>query len=253
MPILLIASPKPKTGVSAIAAGLTRNLGINSDIKVEEAPAGAPPPAPADGRWIAVVTPDMAPDEVSSYAGTAAGVIVNHAPPKRLPIVRRTFESVNLLGIVTEDWLLASPTIGEVVAPLEAEGEYIDDNRDALLNRPTIASIAADPGQTYFARLDATSVIVRSDKPDLQLAALNAGATCLIVTGDLPILSYVLDRVAEDEIPLLRTKLDTKQAMSAIEELFGASEFKGTEKTRRIAELLAGVDVGPLFERSATG
>ena len=55
-------------------------------------------------------------------------------------------------------------------------GEYIDEHRDTPLDRPVIASIAADPGQTYFVRTDATAVIVRSDKPDLQLAALNAGA-----------------------------------------------------------------------------
>jgi BioD-like phosphotransacetylase family protein len=115
-----------------------------------------------------------------------------------------------------------------------------------------IASIAADPGQTYFDRTQANAVIVRSDKPDLQLAALNAGATCLIVTGELPMLSYVTQRVEEDEIPLLRTKLDTRQAIEAIEGLFGAGPFSGGEaKTRRAEELLADVDVEPLLQKPA--
>ena len=90
-------------------------------------------------------------------------------------------------------------------------------------------------------------MIVRSDKPDLQLAALNAGATCLIVTGGLPILSYVLDRAEEDEIPLLRTGLDTITTVNAIEDLFAAVPFQGGEaKVSRIAELLSEVDAASL-------
>ena len=159
---------------------------------------------------------------------------------------------MKLLAVVPEDALLASPTIGQVAETLSAEGEYIEENRDRPLDRPIIASIAADPGQTYFVRTEATAVIVRSDKPDLQLAALNAGPTCLIVTGGLPVLSYVLERVADEEIPLLRTKLDTKDAVSAIEELFGAKPFAGSDaKLRRIEELLADVNVNVLVERSA--
>ena len=107
--------------------------------------------------------------------------------------------------------------------------------------------IAADPGQSYFDRTKANAIIVRSDKPDLQLAALNTGPICLIVTGGLPVLSYVLERVADEEIPLVRTKLDTTQAVGAIEGLFGSRPFSGSpEKLRRIEGLLAGVNVDAL-------
>jgi hypothetical protein len=70
----------------------------------------------------------------------------------------------------------------------------------------------------------------------------------MIVTGDLPILSYVLDRVAEDEVPLLRTKLDTRQTVAAIEQLYGKTPFtSGAEKVARADELFAALDVAALF------
>ena len=179
-----------------------------------------------------------------------AGLILNKAPAKRIATIRKDAESagVNLLALVPEDRLLAAPILGDVALALSASIEHFADGTGFRpLDRPVIATISADPGQAHFAHYDASAVIVRSDKPDLQLAALNAGATCLIVTGGLPILSYVLDRAEEDEIPLLRTGLDTVATVTAIEEMFGNRPFSGgEEKMRRLASLLSEVDPASL-------
>ena len=86
-------------------------------------------------------------------------------------------------------------------------------------------------------------MIVRGDKPDLQLAALNAGAPCLILTGGQQTLSYVLDRCEEDEIPLLETSLETVAAVERIEGMFAAGPFTGGHKIRGAAELLGDLEL----------
>jgi BioD-like phosphotransacetylase family protein len=149
--------------------------------------------------------------------------------------------------VVTEERLLASPTLGEVARALAAETLFFDSRAEALLDNTLIAPISADPGQGYFARLGANSVIVRSDKPDLQLAALNAGATCLIVTGGLPILHYVRERAEADEIPIISTQMETLDAVKAIEELYAGTPFSGSrEKMRRLDEA-ASLDLSRLL------
>jgi BioD-like phosphotransacetylase family protein len=280
MPTLFVASAEPLTGRTTIAAGLARKLtsqrvsctlertgddanaasdkalfgrlSIGGEVYITEMAAGETF-AGGEGKVVVVAGPGEDP-AAHSKATALAGVIVNHASARKADAIRAAYEKAGtpLLGIVTEDELLATPTIGQVAEALGAEGANIEENRDRPLDRPVIASIAADPGQTYFVRTDTTAVIVRSDKPDLQLAALNAGPTCLIVTGGLPVLSYVLERVADEEIPLLRTKLDTKETMIAIEQLFGARPFSGGDtKLARIEELLADVNVDALVERVA--
>jgi BioD-like phosphotransacetylase family protein len=251
MATVLVASPTPGSGKSAIIAGLSRKL---SGTQFVEAPSGelaAAMVTQPGARTVVVSTPATSPADLAAYIGGAeiAGVIFNRVPAKRVIPIRRAYETagVKLLGIVAEDRLLAAPSVGQVAEALSAEGENLNGNAEQLLERVVIASIAADPGQAYFDRTNANAIIVRSDKPDLQLAALNTGPTCLIVTGGLPVLSYVLERVADEEIPLLRTKLDTTQAVGAIEGLFGSQPFDGSpEKLRRIEELLAGVDVDAL-------
>lgn len=227
----------------------------SADEVIIEAPAGDASGAQTGikgGRPLAVISGDTPPAQAADFVGglgsDVAGVIVNKAPVKRIEAIRSELERAGIrpLALIPEDRLLASPTLKDVAQALDAETMFLDGAVGRVLDRPVIASIAADPGQGYFTHHGATAVIVRSDKPDLQLAALNAGATCLIVTGGLPILSYVLDRAEENEIPLLKTCLETVPAVGAIESLYGAAPFVGDEKIKRISELLSDFDVSVL-------
>jgi len=256
---LLLVSSHPASGKSALAAGLARRLQAAS-VEISEAEAGPIADALAanpGARVIIVATPADSTAEIAGFvrsAGPVAGVIVNRVQPRRVDAVRAEYEAAGVrpLVVIPEDGVLAAPTLGQLAAALEADSENLAGNEGRVLDRPVIASIAADPGQTYFTRTAAEAVIVRSDKPDLQLGALNASATsCLIMTGGLPVLSYVLDRVRDNEVPLLRTKLDTRQTVEVLESLFGTAPFAGDEKTRRMAELLGDLDIDALLERAA--
>ncbi|MBI1886621.1 MAG: hypothetical protein HYS09_09975 [Chloroflexi bacterium] len=185
------------------------------------------------------------------------GVIATFVPRRRLDAVRETFvkDGVRLISAVTEDRTLAAPTLGDVAAALDAQALLVNGHENDVLDRVYISSISADPSQGYFARLNPNAVIVRQDKPDLQLAALNAGAPCLIVTATgvgagrgarPPILSYVVQRAEEDEIPILYTPLNTIDAVGRLEDLYGRTRFVGAAKVQRAAELLKDADIESL-------
>ncbi len=221
-------------------------------VTIVEAPAGDAGDAVkslAGARAMVVASAISPPEDVAAYCrglGSAlAGVIVNQAPARRAEALKGAFAAAALapLAFVPEDRLLAAPTLGQIAEAIQARSRFLNASGGRLVARPVIASISADPGQGYFTQQDPSAVIVRGDKPDLQLAALNAGAPCLVLTGGEPPLSYVLDRAAEDEVPLLQTDLDTVATVQRIEELFAAAPFGGEAKLRRIAELLAGLDV----------
>jgi BioD-like phosphotransacetylase family protein len=282
MAALVLLAPKPLSGKTTIAAALAERiksegkalsitrLGDDANAAADKAlfsrisgPAGAEitlAETPAgeqsltEGRAIVVADAAVSAGEIAEFcrplAGKLAGVILNRVPARRAQQVKADVEGAGLkvLGLVPEDRLLASPTLAEVSRALDAEQTFFDSKGDRPLDRTLIAPISADPGQGYFARTSADTVIVRSDKPDLQLAALNAGVCAMIVTGDRPLLRYVLDRAEEDMVPLLRTKLETPDAVKVIEELYASKPFAGgPEKLTRAGELLGEIDLAGIL------
>jgi BioD-like phosphotransacetylase family protein len=247
---------------ATLARASPDSAGAKKGSRLIEAPAGDPRPFLDEQRGTRAIVVAGGSKQVAAVldycqavGDRLVGVVLNKVPTRRTEAIRADARNagINVVAVLPEDRVLAAPILGDVALALSAKLEHFS-NGTALrpLDRPVIATISADPGQAHFARYDASAVIVRSDKPDLQLAAINAGATCLIVTGGLPILSYVLDRAAEDEIPLLRTSLDTTATVKAIEEMFAAAPFPGGDaKLQRIVALLSDVDVKQLTGSAA--
>ena len=230
-------------------------LSAGADVSLVEAPAGDPGGALASlsARAVVVVAyADPLPAGLASYCGAlgqaCAGLAVTRVPQRRLEATRAAAAAigVRLLGLIPEDRTLAAPTLAALAEALEAGGSSLNSAGETVIDRPIISSISADPAQGYFARYGPNAVIVRSDKPDQQLGALNAGAPCLIVTGGLPLLSYVEERAAEEGIPVLRTRYDTVAAVERLEALYGVTPFCGRAKVERIAELAGGLDISSL-------
>jgi BioD-like phosphotransacetylase family protein len=278
MATIALISPRSLSGKTTVAAALARIVGgavlkrAGSDANatadselfatlstsgakhtIVESPAGETA-AGAGALAVAVASGDAPVGEIADFckqAGNVTGVVVNRMPLKRAKKLSEAYTAAGLkvLAWVPEDRVLAAPLLRDVIAGLEAEASHVSNGAgNAVIENPVIASISADPGQGYFLREAPSAVIVRSDKPDLQLAAINAGAPALIVTGGLPILRYVLERAESDEIPLLRTALDTVQAVDAIEALFAARPFAGGDlKLRRAEGLLSAADLSALL------
>jgi BioD-like phosphotransacetylase family protein len=226
-----------------------------ADVTLIEAAAGdaSELAAALSARVIVVAScADQLPDGITALrqalGAACAGVVITRVPTRRLESTEKAAAGLGLLALLPEDRTLAAPCLGDVAAALDAETVHVDGSRDNVIDRPVISSISVDPAQGYFTYYDPNAVIVRGDKPDQQLGALNAGAPCLIVTGGLPVLSYVEDRAAEEQVPILRTAHDTIETVQRLESLYGATPFSGAAKVERAAELLAAVDVAALVK-----
>lgn len=225
------------------AAGLVK--GAADTTFVLELPAGE---AARSGEGAAVLVERFADLDAAKAASLSktlrasfAGVIVTATPAPRLATVTTDLagQGVALLAALPEDRLLAAPTIAEMAAALDAEALFVDGRADTIVERMTIASIAADPGQGYFVQFGPQAVIVRCDKPDLHLAALHTSTLCLILTGGRMPLAYVTERAESEGVPLLITAKDTPAAVQTLEALYAGGRFGGRGKAERVAQLMA--------------
>jgi len=229
-------------------AGLMKGTGSSDGVLIGELPAGSPPAEAvrAVGGGVVLVerSADLSAGKLAALQKEIGqgfvGLVLTAVPSARTAAVAGTLaqKGIPVLALLPEDRSLSSPSIAEMAQALEAETLFADSRTEEVIERVTIASISADPGQGYFARFDRQAVVVRCDKPDLQLAALNADSRCLILSGGRMPLAYVSERAEAEGVPLLITGKDTVSALQALDELYFKSRF-GHQKAERIGQLMA--------------
>jgi BioD-like phosphotransacetylase family protein len=169
------------------------------------------------------------------------GLVAVAVPRKLLEPAHAALQAAStpVLAIIPEDAVLYAPNVLEVADALDAEiilGEPTEEN---VIERFLIGSITTDPGQPYYARpRSKRAVITRSDRTDLQLAAMHTDVDCLILTGGVDPSPYTIDRAADEEIVVLLTRLDTRGAAKRLENIFTSTRFASEEKLERMLQLL---------------
>jgi hypothetical protein len=152
----------------------------------------------------------------------------------RLP---ETVGDAPVIGL-PDDRALAGFSVSEVRSALNAETLVEGDGRNTTCDHLVIAPIASDAGQPYFRRFASQAVVVRFDRTDMHLAAMQADPECLILTGGRRPSDYLFDAAGAKGIPVLLSRTDTENTVIALEGIFDRTRFHGDRKLDRMSELL---------------
>ena len=172
------------------------------------------------------------------------GVLMNCVTPYRERKVRLNLapaieaRGVRFLGIIPEDRLMESVTVGQIAQHLEGQWAYGQEKAQDLVEHFLIGGNIMDRGTTYFGRMVNKAVIVRGDRPDIQLAALSTPTTCLVLTGGHEPIQYVYYQAEQQEVPLLVVQADTITTAHALDTVLMSSTFHHPRKLERFQELI---------------
>lgn len=172
-----------------------------------------------------------------------AGAMVSGVPQAHLAQAQRTLVSVlgkrgiRVLGLLPEDLVLAAVTVAELAAELQGRFLCCEDRSSELVEHLMVGAMESDHALTYFQRVPAKAVITGGDRPAIQLAALETGTRCLVLTGNLAPSNYVLERAREVRVPVVAVDLDTLSAVERSQRLFARSRFRQEKKVQRLVDL----------------
>ena len=145
---------------------------------------------------------------------------------------------VRCVGMIPEDRLMLSPTVEEVRAALG--GEYVVDEGD--IHRPLeyfqVGVMSLDPGRLRFGLYENNAVVVRGDRPDIQMSALDSSIACLLLTCGTAPIEYVLYEAREEETPVMLVETDTLTTLSALNGATANASAATPLKAARFADLL---------------
>ena len=153
-----------------------------------------------------------------------------------------------MIGILPEDRALLSITVEQIRAGLD--GRYVVDEGD--VNRPVeyfqVGCMSLDPGELRFGLYDNNAVVVRGDRPDIQMSALNASVACLLLTGGIDPIEYISYEAREEETPVVVVESDTLTTMSLLNDVTTSARMDTAAKASRFAALLdSHADLGRIW------
>lgn len=175
---------------------------------------------------------------LETFGESLAGVFVNRATRHRAHEVAKSIVDGKSLGVTPEDRLMVAASLNQIAEALEGRWVWGEEQGERLVEQYLIGGNLMDSGDSYFNRMDKKAVIVRGDRPDIQLSALTGPVVGLINTGGHEPVEYLLHEVEQLDVPLMVTPYRTAEAVEALGGALKAADPYHPEKIARFLQML---------------
>jgi len=260
---LLPGSPALSGAISDIASNISNSAGAGKISIVEgssNTAANIELANATDGLVLLIVRyGENVASIAKEYGSRLAGVVINGLPKYRTEEVAGKITAeieaagTKLLGAIPDDRRMLAPKLGQVAEFLGGQFLTGKDESDQLLDNFLIGGLVLDWGPFYFASRNNTGVIVRGDRPDVQLAAIQTDTTrALVLTKGVRPVEYVMYEAAQRSIPIVVVPGNTHDVAEQLEGLQPNVSFDHPDKLARMVNLVSEhVDVSALEDQLA--
>lgn len=193
-------------------------------------------------------------DRYKDFGKYLLGVVLNKVPRSQAQHVSGEMSTrfgdagINLLGVLPEDRSLFALTVGELAEHIQGEILNSTEKSAELVENVMLGAMVVDPGPEYFGRKANKAVIVRSERPDMQLAAMETSTRCLVLSGNTSPIPDVLKRAEDKKIPIILAKSDTAALVASIEDALGKTRFNQEKKFPRLTEIMQHFNFSAVYE-----
>lgn len=172
------------------------------------------------------------------------GVIINFVPESSVETARQHFaesfkkSGVKVLGVIPELQSLLGISVKELADALKGEIVTCKDKADALVENIMLGAMTPDSGIDYFSRKANKAAIIRGDRADMQLAALETSTRCLVLTGNVKPLPAVANQAEDKRVPVMVVKYGVADTVAGIEKALAKASFDTFQKLKKFEGML---------------
>ena len=127
---------------------------------------------------------------------------------------------------------------GRLTGNFPIASRKLPDQSGGLVENVILGAMIVDPGPYYFGRKANKVVVVRSERPDMQLAALQTSTSCLVLTGDAKPNPGILYEAKEKQVPVILAKDDIATVATTIENAVVETRFNQETKLAKLSEIM---------------
>ena len=186
-------------------------------------------------------------DVYKGFGGNLLGVVINKVPESQLKRVRDEAKSrfeaagMKLLGVIPENRVLLAITVGELAESLQGKILNSAGKSAELVENYMLGALVVDSGLDYFGRKSRKAAIIRQDRPDMQLAALETSTACLVLSGNPDKSGTVYNVLYKAEscgIPIIATGAAVNDIVTIIESTLLKTRLNQAKKLDKLAEVV---------------
>ncbi|MBS96926.1 MAG: hypothetical protein FI695_02935 [SAR202 cluster bacterium] len=176
-----------------------------------------------------------------------SGIIFNSVPKYSKHKLESNIEkisedsSIPILGIIPQTRTMRGITSSNILniteGTLTAE-HPIEYYESKIIERIMIGGMVLGSGKDYFNRFNNKAVLVRGNRPDIQMAAINNNTSCLILTGEHTITDYIKYHANEEEIPIISVNTSTHETLNLISTQFIELDVLHQSKVNHLSKII---------------
>lgn len=190
-----------------------------------------------------------------TFGDVLLGTIFNIVPQNRESFIqdilapRLESEGLRVLGSVPYDHILCSINVAELARLLDGKILAGEDHLDNLVEDIVVGAMSPEHALSIFRKRRSICVVTGGDRADIQLAAMEAKARCLILTGNLNPSGIILGQAEELGIPVILVSTDTFTTAERAEMVIRSARTHEPTKLDRVRELIdCCLDLERIFE-----
>jgi len=171
-------------------------------------------------------------DYCAKWNVSLLGVVLNRIRKERMARVERVVKplleanGIKVLGLIPENDMLSSLTAEEVYEAIGGEILAGKDGLDNIIQTLLVGAMTTESAAGYFRKAASELVITGGDRTDIVFAALEAGASAIVLTGNLRPSVKILPRADDLRVPVILVPYDTYTTLQMIQKIVGRIEPK---------------------------
>ncbi len=184
------------------------------------------------------------PGGYRGFGKNLLGIVLNKVPVSQLKkatgeaSAELDKEGIKILGVIPEDRTLLAITVAQLASSVQGEILSDADKSAELVENIMLGAMYADSGLEYFGRKSKKAAVIRDDRPDMQMAALETATKCLVISGGTEPIDYVRNSAGSKGVPIIQTGNDTGTIVESIEDALGKARFNQEKKLSRLSEIM---------------
>ncbi|MDY6796690.1 MAG: phosphotransacetylase family protein [Actinomycetota bacterium] len=190
-----------------------------------------------------------------SFGPNLEGVIYNIIPSARESFLeeflepRLEKEGVPVLGKIPLDRTLRSINVGELARLLNGTVLCGEEYLDNMVEDIVVGAMGHEHALSIFRKKRNICVVTGGDRSDIMLAAMEARARCLLLTGNLHPPGIILGKAEEIGIPVILVSGDTFTTAENAEFIIRSARTHEKRKLERLKDIMdCCVDFARLYE-----